>query len=158
MISVGTWWRDAALVIGIFAAILLSASAFAREPQGIIRTPGEIEYRGPLKGLETSVLYGDPAKPGLYVMRVKFPPGLKIQPHWHPEEMRTVAVISGTLLFAFGDQWDEAKMTALPPGSFFAEPSKTPHYAWAKDGEVVLHLTAIGPTATTMVYGGSPVE
>ncbi len=145
------------MLMALAATVACAATLAAREPQGIIRMPGEIAYAGKTEGVETAILYGDPAKPGLYVMRVKFPAGLKIQPHWHPEEMRTVAVISGTLLFAFGDTWDEAKMQPLPPGSFFAEPAKTPHYAWARDGEVVLQLTAIGPTATTMI-GGEKAE
>jgi uncharacterized RmlC-like cupin family protein len=82
--------------------------------------------------LQNAVVFGDPAKPGLYVQRFRFPPGLKIPPHWHPEEMRTVVVLSGTLYYAFGEQWDEKKLTALPAGSFFYEPPHVPHFAWAK--------------------------
>jgi class 3 adenylate cyclase len=37
-------------------------------------------------------LYGDPTKPGVFVERVKFAPGTKRLPHWHPEE-RTVTVL-----------------------------------------------------------------
>ena len=65
--------------------------------------------------------------------------------------MRTVVVLSGTLYYAFGEQWDEQKLTPLPAGSFFYEPSHVPHFAWAKDGEVVLQLTAIGPSGTTLI-------
>jgi len=48
-----------------------------------------------------------------------------------------------------GEKFDETKMTALPPGSVFTEPGKAPHFTWAKDGEVMLHVTGRGPTATT---------
>ena len=41
--------------------------------------------------------------------RVKFSPGWKDQPHWHPDEVRKVAVLSGTFYFGSGDTWDESK-------------------------------------------------
>jgi quercetin dioxygenase-like cupin family protein len=96
-------------------------------------------------------LYGDPTKPGVFVTRVKFEPGLKVMPHWHPDEVRTVAVLSGTLYFAVGEQWDESKLKAYPAGTFYSEPPRTPHYAWAKDGEVIFQITGIGPSGTTFI-------
>ena len=68
-----------------------------------------------------------------------------------PDEVRTVVVLSGTFLHGYGEQWDETKLKVHPPGTFFSEPSKSPHFAWARDGEVVLQITATGPTATTNV-------
>ena len=44
-----------------------------------------------------------------------------------------------------------SKLAPLPAGSFFYEPPHVPHYAWAKDGEVILQLTAIGPGGVTLV-------
>ena len=85
------------------------------------------------------------------MQRVKFPPGAKLPPHSHPDQPRTVAVLSGTLYFAFGEQWDESKLQALPAGAFFTEAPNVAHFAWAKDGEVVLQLTSVGPTGTTFV-------
>ena len=76
---------------------------------------------------------------------------MKSQPHWHPDYPRTVAVLSGTFYFGKGEQWDESKLVAYPAGTFYSEPAKSPHFWWAKDGEVILQITAIGPTATTRV-------
>ncbi len=42
-------------------------------------------------------------------------------------------------------------MQALPAGAFFTEPPNVAHFAWAKDGDVVLQLTSVGPTGTTFV-------
>ena len=72
-------------------------------------------------------------------------------PHWHPDEVRTVVVMSGTLYFGLGEQWDESKLKAYPAGTFFSEPFKTAHYGWAKEGEVILQITGIGPTGTTPI-------
>ena len=57
----------------------------------------------------------------------------------------------GTLYFGVGEQWDESKLKGYPAGTFFSEPSKTPHYVWAKDGEVILQITGMGPTGTTPI-------
>ena len=65
--------------------------------------------------------------------------------------VRTVLVMSGTFYFAVGEQWDESKLKPYPAGTLYSEPAKTPHYAWAKDGEVILQVTAIGPTGNTPI-------
>jgi hypothetical protein len=50
-----------------------------------------------------------------------------------------------TLYFGVGEQWDESKLRAYPAGTFYSEPSKTPHFVWAKDGEVIIQTTGMGP-------------
>jgi len=102
-------------------------------------------------GLETAVSFGDPTKPGPYVMRVKFPAGYKLMPHFHPDEWRTGIVLSGNYYFGLGEQWDESKLRPYPPGTFFSEPKGVPHFVWAKDGEVIIQVTAMGPTGVTRI-------
>ena len=72
-------------------------------------------------------------------------------PHWHPDEVRTVVVLSGTLYFAYGEKWDESKLKAFPAGTFFSEPTRAPHFAWAKDGAVMVQVTGTGPSGVTMI-------
>jgi quercetin dioxygenase-like cupin family protein len=135
-----------ALVIGI------PAGAYGQTTQPVVKLPNDIEFKAPVSpGVQTAVLYGDPTKAGVYVMRVKFPAGLKVMPHWHPEEWRTTVVLSGTIYFGVGEQWDESKLRTYPAGTFYSEPPKTPHYLWAKDGEVIINVTAMGPTGTTLI-------
>jgi quercetin dioxygenase-like cupin family protein len=88
-------------------------------------------------------------------MRVKFPSGFKAMPHSHPDPQRTIAVLSGTLYFGVGDAWDESKLQAYPAGTFFTEPAGANHFVWAKDGDAIVQLTAIGPTGTTPVATAS---
>jgi quercetin dioxygenase-like cupin family protein len=117
----------------------------------VVRFPNEIVYKG-LPGTPQHVtLFGNPTNPGLYVDRIKFSAGTKVMPHWHPDPVRTVLVLSGTLYFAVGEVFDEANLTAYPAGTLYSEPPGTPHFAWAKDGEVILQVTAIGPTGNTPV-------
>jgi quercetin dioxygenase-like cupin family protein len=139
----------------ILPALLLAASVFSAQAQDagprIVKLPDQIEYKGLPGTLQIATLYGDPSKPEVFVQRFKIPAGLKLTPHYHPDSPRTVAVLSGTLYYAFGEVWDESKLKALPAGTFFTEPPKAAHFAWAKDGEVVLQLTSIGPTCATMI-------
>ncbi len=140
-------------VLSIIAAQALSPGAQnGTQPEAqIVVLPDEIQYKGLPGAPLIATVYGDPAKPGMFVQRYKLPAGLKLMPHSHPDSPRTVAVMSGTLYYALGDKWDETKMRALPAGTFFTEAPNAAHYAWAKDGEVVLQLTSAGPTGTVLV-------
>lgn len=131
------------LFVGTF---LFQVSSFAQDASTIVLLPQQIHYKTMGSGAETAVLYGDPTKAGLYVMRLRLPAGAKVLPHIHPEEVRTLTVISGTLYFGFGEKWDESKLKAYPAGTFFSEVPTTPHFVAAKDGEVIFQATGIGPS------------
>src|SRR5262249_47624249 len=97
------------LVVLLLVAAWASPASAEADDRLLMKLPQEIEYSGAPDQLQTAVIFGDPTKQGFYVERFRFPPGLKVPPHWHPDEMRTVVVISGTLYYAFGEQWDEKK-------------------------------------------------
>jgi quercetin dioxygenase-like cupin family protein len=65
-------------------------------------------------------------------------------PHQHPED-RVYTVISGVFYIGLGEQFDSEKLAAYPPGSVVVLPGGTPHFHWAKSGEYVTQVTAIGP-------------
>lgn len=130
----------------------VGTQAFTQGDAAIVKLPPEIVFKGPLTGPpQTVVLYGDPSKPGLFVTRVRFSAGWKDMPHWHPDPARTVVVLSGTFYFGSGDNWDESKFIAYPAGTFYSEPPKAPHFTWAKDGEVIIQLTGMGPSGKTFI-------
>ena len=99
-------------------------------------------------GVEVAVLSGNPSKPGVYSLIMKIPKGVKTSVHTHADVWRHSVVISGTLYFAFGDEWNSDSLIPMGPGTFFTEGPTDAHYAWAKDGPVVAFLTAMGPTST----------
>lgn len=132
--------------------VIASGAAYAQSAHATVKLPNEIEFKAPLNpGAQSAVLYGDPSKAGVYVSRNKLPAGIKVMPHTHPDAWRTATVLSGTLYFGVGETWDESKLKAYPAGTFFTEPAGTPHYVWAKDGEVILQVTAMGPTGSTPI-------
>ena len=91
-----------------------------------------------------AVLVGDPTRAGPYVIRVKLPAGTKMQPHRHPED-RIYTVISGVFYIGLGAEFDETRLSAHAPGSVVVLPGNQPHFHWAKSGEYVTQVTAIGP-------------
>lgn len=110
------------------AGLLLGACSAVAENAGIVKFPQDITYGGSPGAVQIAVLYGDPAKPGLYVVRLKLPGGARVMPHTHPEEVRTLTVLSGTLYFGFGEQSDESKLTPYPAGTFFFGASECPSF------------------------------
>ena len=91
-----------------------------------------------------AILVGDPSKPGPYTIRVKLPSGVKMMPHKHPED-RIYTVMSGVFYIGLGEVFDESQLTAFAPGSVVVLPGDQPHYHWAKSGEYITQVTAIGP-------------
>jgi quercetin dioxygenase-like cupin family protein len=91
-----------------------------------------------------AVLVGDPNKPGPYVTRVKLPAGTKMLPHKHPED-RIYTVISGVFYIGLGDVFDESRLMAFAPGTVLVLPGDQSHFHWAKSGDYITQVTAIGP-------------
>jgi quercetin dioxygenase-like cupin family protein len=91
-----------------------------------------------------AVLVGQPAEQGPYTIGVKVPHGVKLMPHRHPED-RIYTVISGVFYIGLGDHFDAGKLQAHPPGAVVILPGNTSHFHWAKSGEYVTQVTAIGP-------------
>jgi quercetin dioxygenase-like cupin family protein len=91
-----------------------------------------------------AVVVGQPSEEGPYMIRVKVPHGVKLMPHKHPED-RIYTVISGIFYIGLGDQFDADRLQAFPPGAAVVLPGNTSHFHWAKSGEYISQVTAIGP-------------
>jgi quercetin dioxygenase-like cupin family protein len=91
-----------------------------------------------------AVVAGQPAEPGVYVIRVKVPHGVRLMPHKHPEE-RVYTVIAGIFEIGLGDEFEAGKLEAYPPGTVIVLPGNTAHYHWARSSDYVVQVTAIGP-------------
>jgi hypothetical protein len=91
-----------------------------------------------------AVVVGEPSKPGPYTIRVHVPDGVKLMPHKHSED-RVYTVISGVFYIGLGDEFDADKLQAYPPGAVIVLPGDTSHFHWAKSGDYITQVTAIGP-------------
>jgi uncharacterized RmlC-like cupin family protein len=73
--------------------------------------------------------------------------GEQIAAHSHRDD-RVATVISGTRHIGYGDKFDESKLKALPPGSFYTEPPGRNHFAETGDEPVIVQITGFGRTLT----------
>ena len=97
-----------------------------------------------------AVIEGDPSQAGPYTVRVRLPAGTRMAPHRHPED-RLYTVISGVFYIGLGETFDETKLEAHAPGSVIVLPGGQAHFHWAKSGEYVTQVTAIGPLGLAYV-------
>ena len=134
-----------------FIAFALLSIASAQHPASssghAIYRSDEVKWKdGPPSlppGARVALLEGDPAKEGLFTMRILLPDGFKILPHTHPA-VEHITVISGTFNLGTGDKFDQATTQAMPAGTFGFWPAGMKHFAWAK-GETVVQLHGVGP-------------
>lgn len=143
-----------ALLVSLLAVAAAGAiaPAGAQEPHKLVAVKDIKFGKGPASlppGAEAVTLYGDPAKEGMFVYRIKLPAGYHIPPHTHPRP-EIVTVLSGTMLLGMGEKADKAKAEALPAGSFFAFEPGMAHFVFT-EGEAVVQLSSTGPWGLTYV-------
>jgi quercetin dioxygenase-like cupin family protein len=132
-------------------ALIAFTSAAKSDPLPPVRmTAGEIKWEQGAGGVQRAELAGSDKKSGMYVYRVRFPAGHRVQPHFHPDQ-RVVTVISGSLSVGFGERFDESAMKELSVGSVWTEPPKQPHFVFTKDGVEFQVVGGNGPSGNTPI-------
>jgi uncharacterized RmlC-like cupin family protein len=143
-----------ALVLTITAFTLASASELQRRvgPAEIAGLAKEGAGAGTshVGGIQSTVLSGDPSRPGLYTIRISVPANTTIKPHMHRDD-RSATVVSGTWYFGYGTELSTSALKPLPAGSFYTEPAGTPHFAKTESEAVVVDITGYGPSDTKYV-------
>jgi quercetin dioxygenase-like cupin family protein len=142
------------------AVMAVAASAAAGQPARLtpkeiaaLPVKGAVAGTSGVSGTVTTVLSGDPNKPGLYTIRLSVPAHTTIQAHSHRDE-RTAVVVSGTWWFGYGAKADPKALKRLQVGSFYTEPAGQPHFARTGDTPAVVYITGYGPTDTRYVDPG----
>jgi hypothetical protein len=137
-----------ATVIALSVAATGSSMINAAEPVNpkavAITLPDQIQWTRSAAGADVAVMYGDPAKPGLYVVLNRWTPGNMSRPHWHPND-RVITVLKGTWWVGSNDKFDPDSTVPVPPGSVVTHFGKEVHYDGAKDEETVLMIVGEGP-------------
>jgi quercetin dioxygenase-like cupin family protein len=105
-----------AFALGIAASAAVPATAQA--PAGFVYlAPEQVPFKSPLGlGPQQAVIFGDPSKPGVYVIRVHFPPGFHSNPHFHSQD-RHATVIKGVWWNGTGEELDFNKARPVAAGS-----------------------------------------
>jgi quercetin dioxygenase-like cupin family protein len=141
------------LIVGVTGGVAWSqGGAATATTEHTAMAPDEMKWGDAppvfVKTAKMAVLFGDPSKTGLFIVRLKMPAGYKVSPHWHPTD-ENVTVISGAMGIGMGDNFDP-KVKIYAPGSFFSMPAKMHHFAYAKK-DTVVQVTAMGPFALTYI-------
>jgi hypothetical protein len=138
-----------AAVVSRGSAQMQNASAKDLDPKVLAyKLPDQIPWKDDPIGAKMAVLQGDPSKPGLYIVLVKWTPHHMSHPHWHPND-RFITVISGTWWVGTGAKFDPDKTVPMPAGTFVTHFGKQIHYDGAKDSEAVLEIVGEGPATAT---------
>ena len=146
--------------LGLAICVLLPvkfgiSSSFAQdiEPDELGFIIGQPEDLVPEGGGRVVRIFGDASQPGLYVMRITFPPGAGSRPHYH-STARYITVIKGTWYTSWGpdaDIYDPDNMMAVKEGTFIYQPPEGHHYDMAKGEEVTVQIMGVGPVITTQI-------
>jgi quercetin dioxygenase-like cupin family protein len=132
-----------------------AATARVPDPAVLAYTlPADFKWKDSAEfpGLSSAVLYGDPSKPGLYVVRNRFAPGSFSRPHFHPND-RFIVVVSGTWWVGTGPIYDPKSTTPMPVGSFVTHFAGKIHYDGAKDEACEVVIYGMGPATIVRVDG-----
>lgn len=140
----GNRWRTGSIALLALATALAGAGDDAAF-QTV--TPAQILWRDIPDGLGAryAVVAGNDAGPGLYVVRVRFPPHVMDLPHSHPRA-RYVTVLEGTWYAGTGPSFDPKRARPLPPGSVMVHPAGGIHWDGSAGNEaVVVQIVGEGP-------------
>jgi len=146
---------------GVWVALATAQGRVGADGKEFVRvTPDTVKWMdyagdGAQFGIKQAYIYGDPTKPGLYIIRLKFPPGVMSTPHSHPET-RIATVIKGTWWTGTGEKFDPAATTGVPTGGTMIHPAGKMHFDGAKNEEVILEMMGIGPTGKKTAVEGAP--
>jgi quercetin dioxygenase-like cupin family protein len=100
--------------------------------------------------MHQALLFGNPDKPGIYGVLIRWDPGHYSHPHFHTTD-RYAYVVSGTWWVSSSTHWDPAAAYPVPAGSYVRDIANTAHWDGAKDEPVMLMLVGEGPMTTTQV-------
>jgi quercetin dioxygenase-like cupin family protein len=143
------------MIGSLFLACAVTLALAADGPSDFIRlTPEQMPFKNP-SGFEQAILFGDPMKPGLYVVRVRFPPGIHSNPHYHSQD-RHITVIKGVWYMGTGDKADIATAVPLKAGSYAFHPAHGVHWDGAGAEEAIVQIMGMGPVETVQVDPAQP--
>jgi quercetin dioxygenase-like cupin family protein len=116
-------------------------------------TPGEMKWVAAPPtlpaGVKLAIIEGDPREVGPFTMRLLFPAGTRVEPHFHPG-IEHATVLSGSVSFGVGRRFAVENLRRMPVGGFIVIPAGLPHFGLV-DEDTLIQAHGIGPWQTTYV-------
>ena len=138
------------LSFGVALAMALSPLAAAEAPGGMVLLKDDTAaHWGPAppslpRGLQFSVIAGNPDKPGPFTLRIKMPAHFVIAPHTHATS-ENLTVLSGSIVHDMGNTMERARGKVLNTAGFVFLPGNTPHSLWTDGAPAEIQVTGTGP-------------
>jgi len=143
--------RVGAMTLSVLAAFVVASVGLSAQvdPKAVqVTKPEDIKWvRNAAGTQEQAVLFGDPAKPGPYVVRLRWLPGNMSRPHMHPND-RFILVISGTWWLGSGPNYEPDKTVPARAGTYVFHKGGELHYDGAKTEDAVIQIWGIGPATS----------
>jgi len=144
------------IIRALIMAFLITGSAAAADFATV--TPDQLTWREVPNsyGVRAAVVSGDPSKPGLYVIRVRFPPHIMDRPHTHSQD-RYVTVLEGRWAAGTGAQFDPAAVKPMPAGSYMFHPAGAVHWDGSNSDEpAIVQIIGMGPVTSADIDPAQP--
>lgn len=103
-------------------------------------------YEG--RGAMQFKVLGDQAKPGPYIVLVKWQPGQMSRPHCHQGD-RFITVLQGTWWVGEGPKYEPERTIPMPAGSIVTHFAQGVHYDGAKGEPAIIEIVGVGPESTS---------
>lgn len=146
----------AALAIaGTITAVSLATAAQA-DDHGMVVLPSDQDVKWQSdpaqlpKGTKLSVIFGDPSKPGPFVLRVSLPANTVIAPHTHATA-ESLTILTGSIQHDMGEKLDKSRGKEVRAGGFVFLPADMPHSLWTGNEATTLQVNGTGPFGLTYV-------
>ena len=138
------------LLIGaVVLALPLSSTGDIDRNAVDFKLPEDIRFVRNAAGTnEQAVLFGDPTKPGPYVIQLRWLPGNMSRPHFHPND-RFFVVLEGTWWLGTGTTFDPDSTVPVTPGTFVYHKGGEVHYDGAKGEPALIQVWGVGPASST---------
>jgi hypothetical protein len=131
-----------------------AGALMANEPFGFVGVlPEKIQWidNPRVPGVQAAVLSGDPEKSGPFIIRVKLPADIRVEPHTH-REARTYTILSGEWKLGFGDTFDPQQLKTFTQGALYRLPAGVVHFQAAGQHGAIIQIEGIGPSSTDFLH------
>ena len=138
----------------LLASALVAAPSYSApsESDFLIIPTEKLIWKDADAGAKMAVVFGDPSKPGMYVIRAYFPPGVMSSPHFHGED-RHVIVVQGTWNAGTDGSWDPQATVPLKTGTYMFHKAGAIHYDGSAGNEgAMVQIVGMGPSKTTFLF------
>ena len=106
-------------------------------------------------GAKLAVVFGDPSKAGLVILRFHFPANGQTPPHFHPYDEYTT-VLKGKVYYGEGETFDASTPQVGEVGDFAIVPAYQAHFVWTGDEDAIVQLQFDGPASMSVVSAANP--